>query len=62
MASSRAAAADLNALRGVARTEPRVERVVVALLIAALFGALTAGYFRTAAGTDFPEPWTQLSD
>ena len=66
MASLQAATAGLNVRQGTARAGQRVDgvlvAVIIALLVATLFAALSAAYFGVAAGTDLPEPWTQMSD
>jgi hypothetical protein len=62
MASHPTATADLDLSQAVTRTGRRVDGVIVAFLVAALFAALSAAYFGVKAGTDFPEPWAQMSD
>ncbi len=40
----------------------RVDPVLIALIIAAVLGALSSIYFGVNAGADYPEPWTQVTD
>ncbi len=62
MASLQATMTGSYVRQGSGRPGRRVDGVLLAVLIAAVFAALSSIYFGVNAGADYPETWAQMSD
>ncbi len=59
---SHTGAAGLEASHGTDHPQGRLDRILVALILATVLAGLSAIYFGVNAGVDFPEPWSQMTD